>query len=127
LTPQPGGHDIPSAINSPHRPARARSFIRTRRPGATSAHQLAATYPPGVCRMAHPQNSLGLPGVRPPPDRVRRRVRRLGALTGLAAGPAPHVEPRNIGAWTNPTADDIPSIVEHPVQPPDRIEREPAF
>ncbi|PWU51949.1 hypothetical protein DLE60_31935, partial [Micromonospora globispora] len=42
-----------------HRPAGARSFIRTRCPGTTSAHQLAATYPPGVCRMAHSQNSLG--------------------------------------------------------------------
>ena len=39
LTPQPGGHDIPSAINSPHRPAGARSLRRTPRPGGKSAHQ----------------------------------------------------------------------------------------
>ncbi|MFG1682586.1 hypothetical protein ACGFNP_20640 [Nonomuraea sp. NPDC049269] len=68
LTPQAGGHDIPSAINSPGRPAGARSFIRTRRPGITSAHLPAATTHPGVCRMAYSQNSLGIDMKRNPRD-----------------------------------------------------------
>ena len=99
LTPQPGGHDIPSAINSPHRPTGARSTARTQRPGKASAHLPAATYTPGVCRIGYSQNSLGeavayqrtatvitLAGNRKPAnaDRVtgagRRRVENLTAI-----------------------------------------------
>jgi hypothetical protein len=53
LTPHAGGHDIPAAINSPDRPAEARSVCRTRRPGGRSAHPPAATRH-RVCRTTDP-------------------------------------------------------------------------
>ena len=55
LTPHTGGHDIPSAINSPGQPAGARSFDRTPPEGIQEARVLTCRrLPQRVCPMAGP-------------------------------------------------------------------------
>jgi hypothetical protein len=46
---------------------------------------------------------------------------------GITASLSTRVAPRDIGAWTHPTTDDIATITEHAVQPTNHIKQEPAF
>lgn len=46
---------------------------------------------------------------------------------GIIASLSTRVAPRDIGAWTHPTTDDIATIAEHVVPPTNRIEQEPEF
>jgi hypothetical protein len=46
---------------------------------------------------------------------------------GITASLSIRVAPRDIGAWTHPTTDDIPAITEHVDRPPAQSEQEPAF
>lgn len=47
--------------------------------------------------------------------------------TAITAILSTRVTPRDIGAWTHPTTDDIATFTEQVVQPTNHLEQEPAF
>jgi hypothetical protein len=111
LTPPTRGHDIPSAIHPPNRPAEARSGNRTQRPGTTSAHPPAAT---GSESAGQPTryHSLGATWItnridRDPSDTPCRRVQ------------SPLDRVRDVGHRVADRADHPPRVdhQDHPLEP----------